>query len=247
VRSIDDHPTAHSWLHIFRILSLYNPTKVAIRNANVDGKDAGEILVAYKQCLVYKFRECEKEAKEIKKNLKDSLQKELLARYTNDIPDGKSDITRDELVYDLCGYLIHTRHEVCGTCKDCNNLMETEETLMEDFLPAQYTYQRNYGSLKYATAAMFRTFREVENVIDSHFSSPNHIFVRDSYEEVLSKIRELSLIPISCSQHPGTLSYLIMEYVQIRFHFEAKRFQNLHLSNQNASILNHKKLSKTST
>ncbi|EFX75226.1 hypothetical protein DAPPUDRAFT_250588 [Daphnia pulex] len=53
VRSIDDHPTAYSWSYIFRILSLYNPTKAAIQNANVDGKDAGEILVGYKQCLVY--------------------------------------------------------------------------------------------------------------------------------------------------------------------------------------------------
>lgn len=81
--------------------------------------DAGEILVAYKQCLVYKFRECEKEAKEIKKNLKDSLQKEFLVRYSNEIPDGKSDTTRDQLVYDFCGYIIHTHNEVCGTCKDC--------------------------------------------------------------------------------------------------------------------------------
>ncbi|KAK4024381.1 hypothetical protein OUZ56_009803 [Daphnia magna] len=73
--------------------------------------DAGEILVAYKQCLVYKFRECEKEAKEIKKNLKDSLQKEFLVRYSNEIPDGKSDTTRDQLVYDFCGYIIHTQNE----------------------------------------------------------------------------------------------------------------------------------------
>lgn len=65
----------------------------------------------------------------------------------------------------------------------------------------------------------------------------------DSYETVLSKIKELSLIPISCQQHPGTLPHLIMEYVQIRFHFEATRYQNLHLSKLKASILNHKKLS----
>ncbi|KAK4027606.1 hypothetical protein OUZ56_016654 [Daphnia magna] len=142
--SIDDHPTAHSWLHIFRILSLYNPTKAAIRNANVDGKDSGEILVAYKQCLIHKFRECETEAKKIKMNLKDSLYKELLARYTTDIPDGPSDSTRDQLVYDLCGYLIRTRHEVCETCPDCNRLMETEESVMENFQLAQYTYQRSY-------------------------------------------------------------------------------------------------------
>jgi hypothetical protein len=37
---------------------------------------------------------------------------------------------------------------------------------------------------------MFKIFREVENVIDSDFSSPNHIFVQDSYEEVPSKIKK---------------------------------------------------------
>lgn len=149
------------------ILSLYNPTNVTIRNVNVAGKDAGEILVAYKQCLINKFRECEKKAKDIKKDLKDSLQKELLLRYTNDIPDGKSDAIRDQLVYDLCGYIIRTRHEVCQTWEACNHLMETEESEMEDFLPAKYTYQKSYGSLKYATVAMFKIFHAFEDAIDS--------------------------------------------------------------------------------
>ena len=98
-------------------------------------------------------------------------------------------------------------------------------------------------ALKYATKDMFKTFRAVEDVVDSHFTSPKHIFVRDSYEKVLSKIGEISLIPISCEKHPAKLPYLIMEYVQLRFHFEANRNQNLHLSKLNASIVNHKKLS----
>ena len=70
-----------------------------------------------------------------------------------------------------------------------------KKTLVENILPAQYTSKRKYGSLKYETTTMFKiTFREVENVINLHFSSPIHTFVRDSYEEVLSKIKELSLI-----------------------------------------------------
>lgn len=209
----------------------------------MDGKDGGQILVAYKECLIHKFRACEAEAKKIKSALKDDLQKELLSRYTSDIPDAPSDSTRDQLVYDLCGYLIRTRHEVCGTCSLCNALMETEETKMEDFMPAKYTFQRSFGDLKYATPAMFKTFRAVEDVIDAHFASPNHIFVRDSYDTVLENVKQLSLIPISCQQHPGTVPYLIMEYVQIRFHFEAVRYQNLHLSKMHASIVQHKKLS----
>ncbi|KAK4024637.1 hypothetical protein OUZ56_010059 [Daphnia magna] len=36
VRGIDDTPTAHSWLQIFRILSLYNPTRMPAVRGNVD-------------------------------------------------------------------------------------------------------------------------------------------------------------------------------------------------------------------
>ena len=119
--------------------------------------------------------------------------------------------------------------------------MEAQESDVESFQPAQYTFQRSYGGLKYATVDMFNTFREVENVIDAHLKSPDHIFVRDSYEKALSEISQLKLIPISCHAHPDTLSYLVMEYVQIRFHCEARRYQNLHLLKLQATILGHKK------
>jgi len=48
------------------------------------------------------------------------------------------------------------------------------------------TFQRIYGGLKYANVSMFKTLREVENVIDAHLKSPDLIFVRDSYEKRLS-------------------------------------------------------------
>ena len=48
-QSIDNTPTAHSWLHIFRILSLHNFTKTIIKNGNVDNEDELRVLVAYKK------------------------------------------------------------------------------------------------------------------------------------------------------------------------------------------------------
>jgi hypothetical protein len=59
---------------------------------------------------------------------------------------------------------------------------------------------------------------------------------RDSYEDVLSKISELNLIAVSCPEHSDVLPFLIMEYVQIRFHFEAKRFRNDNFSKANTSV-----------
>ena len=60
------------------------------------------------------------------------------------------------------------------------------------------------------------------------------IYPRDSYEDVLSKISELNLIAVSCPEH--VLPFLIMEYVQIRFHFESKRFRNDNFSKANTSV-----------
>ena len=62
------------------------------------------------------------------------------------------------------------------------------------------------------------------------------IYARDSYEDVLSKISELNLIAVSCPEHSDVLPFLIMEYVQIRFHFEAKRFRNDNFSKANTSV-----------
>nr|CAH0105489.1 unnamed protein product [Daphnia galeata] len=59
VRSIDDTPTAQSWLQLFRILSLYNPTKMHVERGNVD---KSENPVSYEECLLNKFKSCEKEA-----------------------------------------------------------------------------------------------------------------------------------------------------------------------------------------
>ena len=51
-RSIDNTPTEHSWLHIFRILPMHNLTKTAVKNENVDNEDELKVLVVYKKCLV---------------------------------------------------------------------------------------------------------------------------------------------------------------------------------------------------
>jgi hypothetical protein len=55
-RSIDNTPTEHSWLHIFRILSMHNLTKTAVKNGKVDNEDELKVLVGYKKCLVDKFK-----------------------------------------------------------------------------------------------------------------------------------------------------------------------------------------------
>ncbi len=166
VRSIDDCPTAHSWLHIFLILSLYNPCKNAVCNGNVDNEENLSVLVAYKKCLVNKFKESEDSAREVREALKDKLLKELSIRYVTKLAEKPTDSTRQCLIDDVCGYLLHTRRHVLQ-CKNCEKLLKTEESqLPDDYAPASYTLSRSYGGLKLATDGMLRTFSEVESVIE---------------------------------------------------------------------------------
>ena len=192
MRSFDNHPTAHSWLHIFRILSLYRPLATVVRNANVDDKEDLSVLVAYNDCLHARFKHCDKTSREVKEKLREDLLQELTRHYVDDIPydPKKSDEIKDMLIYDLCGYLIHTRSSVVH-CENCKKLLSVDEC---DFGPSRYTELRTRGYLKFASVNMFKTFREVEKVISSHFTN-GHIYVGDSFQKCLSKIQKIEVNP----------------------------------------------------
>ena len=49
------------WLHILRVLSLYNLTQNVVRNGNVDNEDELKVLVGYKKCLVDRFKTYEEQ------------------------------------------------------------------------------------------------------------------------------------------------------------------------------------------
>ena len=91
------------------------------KNANIDNQEQLHVLVSYKNCLVHKFRECVKSAAEIKHALKDQLVKELSIRFVDTVNTDSVDSTNSQLIYDLCGYLIHTRSSVLS-CEHCKKI-----------------------------------------------------------------------------------------------------------------------------
>ena len=86
--------------------------------------------------------------------------------------------------------------------------------------------------------------RTEERIVDDHFASSEHVFIRDAFENVINKTGTLNLVNLSCDEHPDILPYLLMEYVQIRFYFESKRYSNLHFSSVK-TVHTNKKLAKT--
>nr|CAH0108888.1 unnamed protein product [Daphnia galeata] len=177
-RSIDNTPTEHSWLHIFRILSMHNLTKTAVKNGKVDNEDELKVLVGYKKCL-------------------------------NNV--SSIDVTNDELIYNICGYLLHSRSEVLECCK-CKSLLKTEESeLPETFAPANYTLSRSYGYLKLASIQMFECFKKVDSKVDNHFSNDDHIYIRDAFEQ-LTQNQSLSQNPSSSKFLGQSLMHIVWQH-----------------------------------
>lgn len=85
---------------------------MAVQRGNVDNEEDLRMLVTYQKCLSNKFKACEKESKAIKESLKEKLQKELFVCNVTSMPDLPPDEIKDELIYDLAGYLLHSRTTV---------------------------------------------------------------------------------------------------------------------------------------
>ncbi|XP_046446935.1 uncharacterized protein LOC124196165 [Daphnia pulex] len=117
--------------------------------------------------------------------------------------------------------------------------------LPDDFTAKQYTAFRNRGGLIFVTIPVFQSIREVEKIISSQFEDDGHYLVRDSYEICMSKIKVLNLCPFFCDTHRAdSYPYLIMEFVQVIYHFESKRFQERNLAEVDSNVRQNFKMAK---
>ena len=214
---------------------------------NIDNEENLRVLANYDECLVNKFKACEKEAAQLRESFKDQLLEELSVRYVEVMDDvASNDEFKRELIYDMFGYLLKTRDSVWNECDACKKgLITNYEDLPQDFMSAEFTANRNFGGLTFATVTFFKVIQLVEDVISKFFDKAEHIYVSNCYEEVISKLCELKLVNPCCEQHKDSLPYLILQYVHIRFHTESKRFRNMHLSTIRTKMNANKKLSRT--
>ncbi|XP_057377380.1 uncharacterized protein LOC130698713 [Daphnia carinata] len=215
-----------------RALSITQTVKHKLQNANVNNFEEVRQLVSYNKCWADQFKDCERKASTIKALLKDELFEELSIRY-------------NKIIYDLAGYVMHTRDQLM-VCKECHaSAISDEENLPDDFIAKDYTAFLSRGGLCFVTIPVYETIREVEKVVSFHFDDDNHYLVRDSYDICMSKIKLLSLRPFFCDSHrQESFPFFIMEYVNVRYHLEAKRFKDRILSKDDSNVKTKFKLAK---
>ncbi|KAK4037850.1 hypothetical protein OUZ56_029876 [Daphnia magna] len=196
IRSVDTHPTAASFLHIIRMMSLYTPAKILLRNANVENDDHIRVLVDFKECLIKKFPDNAKAATDLRVAMKDDLMEELGKRYVNELPLSKEDRIGNFLIYDVAGYMVKTRENLFE-CEACRQTVITKEAdLPSDFDADAYTRARTKGGLVFVTLSMYQTLCAIEKVVSNHFKSLNHIYITDTFQECIAKVKLTNVLPL---------------------------------------------------
>jgi hypothetical protein len=210
---------------------------VPVRNAlcvhgNIDDEERMHILTTYKDCMLKSFRENAKEAAAICKNLKDTLLKGIISSTENqktDSAENELDLVQANSTYYLCGYIIHTRAPQIS-CESCiASLLRLENELPSDFYAAFITSMKSIRYLRFASLKMFYAFSKVERLLQNHFQS-DRAFIRDSFDHIIAAVANDGMggFPnICCPEHnQKTVPFLIFEYIEIRYHIEAKRYKN---------------------
>lgn len=214
------------------MLSVYVPVRNVLRvqDGNVDEEERMQILTKYKKCMLESFRDNVQKAEEMRNNLKDELLKGLI--YSNESEVNATpealDLVQSNATYYLCGYLLHTREDHINCVQCMNSLTTTENELPSSFYAAHVTSLKSKGFLRFASLGTFYTFAKVERILQDHFRSSS-AYVRDSFQQTIREVAQdgLNLPNIGCEKHREQLiPFLIYEYIQVRYHIEAKRYKN---------------------
>ncbi|KAK4024475.1 hypothetical protein OUZ56_009898 [Daphnia magna] len=226
-----DAATASTFLRIYRMLSIYVPVNNALRiDGNIDEEERMHILTSYKYCMLKGFKENVDKSKKMRENLKDALLKELIfAKNRETEQKDNLDLVQSNGTYYNCGCLIFTRKEEIN-CENCLDALTAEKSeLPSEFYAAHITKLRSKGFLRFASLGFYYTIAKAERILQKHFKQSHQALIRDSFQLVIREVvgDGLSLPPICCGAHRHEqLSFLIYEYVVLRYHIEAKRFKN---------------------
>ena len=122
----------------------------------------------------------------------------------NDEGRDEFDTTNDHIVYDLASYFLHARKRLLNCSKCLETLETTKDKLPGDFLENALVDLRDRGGLKWATPNLYFTISAVEEILDQHFKTAEG-YIKDSFEDVITKITKLKLPVICCTQHRSAL------------------------------------------
>lgn len=228
---------------------MYVPVKNALRiDGNIDNEERMYILTRYKDCMLKSFKENVDQAAMMRKNLKNELLNGLI--FANDCElaslQDNLNLVQSNATYYNCGYIIFSREKEIN-CKACVSTLTTDRSeLPSDFHASHITDLKNKGFLRFASLSFYYTIAKVETILQQHFKTDS-AYMMDSFEQAIMTVvgDKLVLPNICCDEHRAEMvPYLIYEYVEFRYHVEAKRFKNDTLQKLKEKQQAHRKIAK---
>lgn len=156
-----------------------------------------------------------------------------------------SDYIKDLLIYDIWGKMLKARP--CVTeCIDCKKTVQSDELdLPLDFNAQHFTALRTRGGLIFVSVNMFKTFRVVESIIESHFNPIGQMYVAKSFEECIKKNFTSTFDETVLRRSSGQTFTLYNKRMCMRpIPFWIERLQNLLLAQSDGDKIKKLKLSK---
>lgn len=151
----------------------------------------------------------------------------------------------DDVVYDLAGYVLHSRRNLIESCDECWKSLTTNEELPDNSsFPNRFVVLRDKGGLKKVTPNMFFVISLIETMLMKHFSEEG-CYIRDSFEKGIEKASTFTIYSICCPSNRATLvPSFVYEYIVIRFRFQEKWKKKEDVSKKNSQRHQSRKLSK---
>lgn len=101
-----EQPTVKTFLHFFRVLSVYYPVKETRKGSNVDNEEQAHVLASYKDCMINRTKTIAKEMTELRSKMKNKLIDGLSYVFNSEtqLQKEKTKTVSDNVLYHLCGY-----------------------------------------------------------------------------------------------------------------------------------------------
>lgn len=226
----ESKPTVSSFLQLFRLLSLYYPTKEALRGSNVDSRENAQLLMSYHDWLKKRYKSQSKGMSELKNYVKDilfsNMKSELLHSFEMDDVASKN----DNVVFYIGGYLLsryYRRNK--NTCSSCVLTMDgsMDDFTCDEFSARKFTELKSRGKLKFPTTNMFALLKKIEYEVGV-FCNSGQIYDSNAFIDILYTLSDQTLPQVGCEEHHKSLmTNFIYDYLLTRFKFigRQKKFE----------------------
>ncbi len=222
----DSKPTASSFLQLFRLLSLYYPTKFALRGSNVDEEEKMEMLVSYHEWLKKRYKAQAKGMKDLKHYVKDILLSGMSTELYKANEQASKATKNDNVVFYIAGYLlVRYNRRTKNRCSDCVQTMDgcIDDFPDEGFCPQKFTELKSRGFLKFPTTNLFALLKKLETEVVT-FCESGQIYDPNAFIDILYSLCDQKLPQVGCVNHcKQMMTNLVYDYLLTRFKFIGKQ------------------------